>query len=90
MTALPSLRDGELQALAERLQNAERAGDQTGAFRVLASLRAWRDAEAVFLRAGHSVCRWDATEFWRAAQRDVAEACRRRVDGFGLQSINSR
>lgn len=86
MTAARSANDRELRELAVQLRAAECAGDLIAAFRVLRIPRHWRDAVQVLLHAGHSVGFRGASEFWRDAQRDVAQACRQRVDGFGLLS----
>lgn len=78
--------DSDIRDLAAQLRAAECAGDQVAAFRVLRIPRNWRDAVQVLLHAGHAVGFRDAAEFWRDAQRDVAQACRQRVDGFGLRT----
>lgn len=74
--------------IATKLNEATRAGDLAGAYRIVGTLST-DDAHAVLLAAGHSCCNPSNSQFRQLMQRDIAAACRMKVDGFGYTSTRS-
>lgn len=74
-----------MDALVSALNDATQRGDLAGAFGVLRKLPV-PVASTVLLRAGYSLGYSSPSEFWADAQRDLAQACARQTDGYGLRS----
>lgn len=81
--------NSQVETVAERLTRATRAGELAGAYAVLARLPTDLVRE-VAMRAGYQVLAGSkiSRDAWRACwaslQAQIAAACERRTDGFGL------
>ncbi|PNV26414.1 hypothetical protein [Xanthomonas citri] len=75
----------QIALLAQQLNEATRRGDLAGAYATLKGLRI-NDAARVALEAGFAVTSTQQRKpFFRQLEREIAEAARRRVDGWSLR-----
>ena len=74
------------EQLAAQLTKATRQGDLAGAYRLVREYRP-AELEQIALSAGFScITRRRPREFMEHLQSQIAEAARRRTDGFGLRA----
>ena len=75
----------EIKQAAEQLVAATKRGDMAQAYGIASRVR-YQDLQAVALEAGFScVCQRDKRAFMTHLQHQIAEASRRRTDGYGLR-----
>ncbi|WP_033483284.1 hypothetical protein, partial [Xanthomonas citri] len=74
----------EIKTHAAALAAMEKAGELANCYRLICGFQKV-EAQAVAVAAGHSVIATTDRAFWKHLQAQIAEACRRRCDGWQLR-----
>lgn len=79
-----ALDDPACKAHAETLNAWQRNGGMANCYNLMRTFTK-HEAQAIALAAGHSVISTKSRDFWKYLQGQIAEACRRRCDGWQLR-----